>query len=533
MAPFKVVIVGGSVAGLALANMLERCDIDYVLLEKYKVIGPDLGACLGLQPNGLRIMDQLGCYQELLKVSSRLNYFDIYDGSGQVINRIVHWPPRFMDAELGYTLQSQDRKQVISVLLDNLRDKSKVHTSQGVVKIHSSEDGVKVETVDGSMFEGDIVVGADGIHSRVLDEMQRLAEIGIPGSKLFTRDEFECTYRCIFCIGPTPEGVRDDQAFRTCYKGRSYLCLGGKNRKFYFCLFEKVEKTRGSSIPRYTREECDALAAKYSNDILIPGLTFGDLYKKKASQTLLPVQEGLLQKCFYERIVLVGDSFHKSNPLLGQGGNNCLVSAATLANKLQSITRGDFKPDMTRIEQVFQQYQETRKPETSMIVSMGHTMQQMDAQENQILKFISTKIVPRLPITNLMNGIVQPHVSTRILDYLPPPSSSGSMILSQEEIQIKPGTRSNISNAVWSMLFIFPMLIFNGGFRYGDGQTFPTSGSKLPFQLNSEAAEQLYFHVAVTGILSIMVVESYRGTYTMKLLNRYEASNPAISPKFV
>ncbi|KAJ6008245.1 Monooxygenase FAD-binding [Penicillium herquei] len=508
MAPFKVVIVGGSVAGLALANMLERCDIDYVLLEKHKVIAPDLGACLGLQPNGLRIMDQLGCYQELLKVSSPMNYFDIYDGSGQAINRIIHWP--------------------LGSWMNNL---SKVHTSQGAVKIHLREDGVKIETVDGSMFEGDIVVGADGIHSCVLDEMQRLAEVDMPGSKLFTRDEFECTYRCIFCIGPTPEGVRDDQAIKTYYKGRSYLCLGGQNRKFYFCLFEKVEKTRGSSIPRYTGEECDALAAKYSNDILIPGITWGDLYKTRTSQTLLPIHEGLLQKCFYERIVLVGDSFHKSTPLLGQGGNNCLVSAATLANKLQSITRADSKPDMTSIEQVFQQYQETRKPENSMINSLGREMQQMDAQENRILMFIATKIVPRIPIVNLLNGVIQPHISIRILDYLPPPSSSPGMILSEQEVQIKPGTRSTISNTVWTVLFLFPMLIFHGSVRYGDVRILPTSAEKLPFQLNSECAEKLYFHVAVTGILSIMVAESYRGTYTLKLLSRYETPDPAISPE--
>lgn len=60
---FKIVIVGGSVAGLALANMLEKFNIDYVVLEAYPEIAPQVGASIGLLPNGLRILDQLGCYE--------------------------------------------------------------------------------------------------------------------------------------------------------------------------------------------------------------------------------------------------------------------------------------------------------------------------------------------------------------------------------------------------------------------------------------------------------------------------------------
>ena len=61
----KVVIVGGSFSGLSLANMLERFDIDFVLLEGHSSIGPQLGASVGLLPTGLRILDQLGCYDEI------------------------------------------------------------------------------------------------------------------------------------------------------------------------------------------------------------------------------------------------------------------------------------------------------------------------------------------------------------------------------------------------------------------------------------------------------------------------------------
>jgi 2-polyprenyl-6-methoxyphenol hydroxylase-like FAD-dependent oxidoreductase len=62
---FKVVIAGGGIAGLTLAIMLEKFDIDYVILESYSKIAPPVGASVGLFPNGLRILDQLGCYEEI------------------------------------------------------------------------------------------------------------------------------------------------------------------------------------------------------------------------------------------------------------------------------------------------------------------------------------------------------------------------------------------------------------------------------------------------------------------------------------
>ena len=59
---FKVLIVGGSIAGLVLANMLEQLGIDFLVLEGYPEIAPQVGASIGLFPNGCRVLDQIGCY---------------------------------------------------------------------------------------------------------------------------------------------------------------------------------------------------------------------------------------------------------------------------------------------------------------------------------------------------------------------------------------------------------------------------------------------------------------------------------------
>lgn len=65
----RVIIVGGSIAGLSLALMLEKNGIDFLLLEGYPSIAPQVGASIGVLPNGLRILDQLGCCEEVVKAA--------------------------------------------------------------------------------------------------------------------------------------------------------------------------------------------------------------------------------------------------------------------------------------------------------------------------------------------------------------------------------------------------------------------------------------------------------------------------------
>jgi FAD dependent monooxygenase len=51
-----------------------------------------------------------------------------------------------------------------------------------VVSIEQDKNGtVMVRTEDGSIYHGDLVIGADGVHSRVRREMWRLAEVEQPG----------------------------------------------------------------------------------------------------------------------------------------------------------------------------------------------------------------------------------------------------------------------------------------------------------------------------------------------------------------
>jgi 2-polyprenyl-6-methoxyphenol hydroxylase-like FAD-dependent oxidoreductase len=70
---------------------------------------------------------------------------------------------------------------VLLVLYDNIKDKNKVLTTKRVQGVEITDDDVVVRTSDGSFYEGDILVGADGIHSTVRGEMWKIANKQSPG----------------------------------------------------------------------------------------------------------------------------------------------------------------------------------------------------------------------------------------------------------------------------------------------------------------------------------------------------------------
>lgn len=60
-----VIIAGSGLTGLTLALMLQQLGVSYLLLEAYDSCTPNVGASIALQPNGLRIFQQLGILKDV------------------------------------------------------------------------------------------------------------------------------------------------------------------------------------------------------------------------------------------------------------------------------------------------------------------------------------------------------------------------------------------------------------------------------------------------------------------------------------
>lgn len=69
-----------------------------------------------------------------------------------------------------------ERRQVLQKLHQLAPEQSKILTSKKVISVRTLPDGVEVHCGDGSIFTGDIVAGADGVHSQIRREMWRHAK---------------------------------------------------------------------------------------------------------------------------------------------------------------------------------------------------------------------------------------------------------------------------------------------------------------------------------------------------------------------
>lgn len=80
-----------------------------------------------------------------------------------------------------YPIVSLDRKKVLEVLYQRYPDKSKIIVNKKALEVQLSGVDASVVTEDGQVYQGDLIVGADGVHSRIRSEMWRLAENMRPG----------------------------------------------------------------------------------------------------------------------------------------------------------------------------------------------------------------------------------------------------------------------------------------------------------------------------------------------------------------
>jgi len=157
------VVIGGGIGGLAVARALAMRGVQVTLLEQAEALR-EVGAGLQISPNGFAVLRALGLGEVLTRTSVQAQAVSLRDyRKGEVLRMDLS---KLEDQKYHFV----HRADLIEMLAYGAREAGvKVRLLQNVTSVEPAAAGARpvVHLSNGSRIEADLVVGADGLHSKL------------------------------------------------------------------------------------------------------------------------------------------------------------------------------------------------------------------------------------------------------------------------------------------------------------------------------------------------------------------------------
>ncbi|KAL3462764.1 hypothetical protein BJX64DRAFT_136506 [Aspergillus heterothallicus] len=160
----RVIIVGAGLGGLACAIACRRENLQVIVLER-SAEAREIGAGIQIPPNGARVLKELGVLTKLIDAGSIVQHVDFqrYD-DGRMIRSMPFGDD--ITEEFGVPWIIIHRSDFHRVLLDEATAfGAEIRLNAEVVDIDF--DGPEVVLAGGERIAGSVIIGADGLYSKV------------------------------------------------------------------------------------------------------------------------------------------------------------------------------------------------------------------------------------------------------------------------------------------------------------------------------------------------------------------------------
>ena len=165
--PQEILVVGGGIGGLSAALALARRGMRVRVLEKAPEFG-EIGYGIQLGPNAYRMLDWLGVAKEIEQTAVFPDFLMLVDALTDGELTKISCGEAFR-TRYGAPYMVVHRRDLHGPLLEACRKREEIvlHTSKELIRLSDLGDRVVASCADGSEYEGAVLVGADGLRSRV------------------------------------------------------------------------------------------------------------------------------------------------------------------------------------------------------------------------------------------------------------------------------------------------------------------------------------------------------------------------------
>lgn len=343
---FDIVIVGGGMAGCALACALADVDCKIVIVENQ--IPKPFSAedffdprVVALSMASRQFLAHLGVWESI--VAQRISAFDrmqVWDAEGTA--QISFEAVEVQQPALGYIVENN---LLVSVLRDRLQQQKNVQwlCPDAVVNLHdqNSADHATLMLNSGKEIQGKLIVAADGAQS-LLRQLSGINTV-----------EWDYGHSALVATVRTekPHGAVARQRFIT--EGPlAFLPLREKEGGEHWCSVvwsmqpDAAQNLLDQSEPAFAVQL--ARAFEYA---------LGDVLEVRG-RFVFPLRQRHAQTYQRGRVVLIGDAAHTIHPLAGQGVNLGFMDVCVLAEEIQRACEKNLSPADAS---VLQRYQRRRR----------------------------------------------------------------------------------------------------------------------------------------------------------------------------
>jgi salicylate hydroxylase len=343
-----VIIAGAGLGGLTAALALLQRGFEVDLYEQAPELR-EVGAGVQIGPNGSRVLYELKLQEALDRVAfepagkeirlwNTAQTFKLFDLGSEAVGR--YGSPYLM-------LHRADLYAILAEAVLALKPDA-VHLSAKCVGYEQDDKGVRLILDNGEKITGDILIGADGLHSRIRRQLAGADKAvftgGISWRGIIPMDRLPPHLTAP--VGVNWVGPRGHVIHYPVRRGELMNFVGHVERDDW-----QVE----SWTERGTIEECIADFAGWHDDIheLIRNIEEPFKWALFLHEPLKKWGEG--------RVTLLGDACHATLPYLAQGANMALEDGLVLARVLQN--------GMNDMPAALRRYEDARRDRTTRVVN--------------------------------------------------------------------------------------------------------------------------------------------------------------------